>query len=264
MIGAVCGDIIGSVYEWHNIKTKEFPLFTKYSRPTDDTVMTAATAKALMLWTGEDLEKFEQLMVSCMQSLGRSHPNYGYGAKFEKWIYSPCPQPYNSWANGSAMRVSPVGFYGQSLEQTLSLAQASAQVTHNHPDGIAGAKAVAAAVYIARTQGSKEAVKEYINDNFYTLDFTLSDIRADYTFDVSCRGSVPQAIRAFIEGTDFVDVIRNAVSIGGDSDTIACIAGAIAQAYYGVEESLQKTVFDILGEDEVAQIINDFTARFCV
>ena len=263
MIGAVSGDIIGSVYEWHNVKTKDFPLFTAFSRPTDDTVMSAAAALALMLWDGKQPNVFGELMVSCMQRLGRSHPGYGYGGRFEKWIYSACPQPYNSWGNGSAMRVAPVGFYAGSLEQALALAEISAGVTHNHPQGIKGAQAAAAAIYIAKTGGSKNDMRNFIQENFYDLDFTLDQIRPEYSFDVSCQGSVPQAIEAFLEGTDFEDVIRNAVSIGGDSDTIACIAGGIAEAFYGVPVEIKNCVFEIIGDDEIADIIKRFDLWFC-
>jgi type I restriction enzyme M protein len=224
--------------------------------------MSAATAQALMQWDGCRISEFESLMISNMQSLGRTHPGFGYGARFLRWIYSENPAPYNSWGNGSAMRVSPVGFYADSLNGALELAAASARVTHNHPAGIAGAQAAAACVYIARTGGSKNDVKSFVQNNFYDMNFTLESIRRDYTFDVSCPGSVPQAIEAFLEGTDFEDVIRLAISIGGDSDTIACIAGGIAQAYYGVPESIKNTVLQILHGDEIELIVRSFQDRF--
>lgn len=233
MLGAIAGDIIGSVYERDNIKTKEFPLFRAESRFTDDTVLTVAIADALLNQGdySDVLKKYHQLF-----------PHAGYGGTFKAWARSDNREPYNSWGNGSAMRVSPVSYAFNNLEQVLQEAERSAEVTHNHPEGIKGAQATAAAIFLARTGQSKAEIKAYIESMFaYDLGQTLAEIRPLYQFDVSCQGSVPQALIAFLESTDFEDAIRNAISLGGDSDTIACIAGAISEAFYGgVPEAIAK------------------------
>lgn len=242
MLGAIIGDIIGSAYEWDNVKTKDFPLFTKASHFTDDTLMTLAVSEACVGYqnakTGRYWENgsnnlwFQTRLLSTMQAMGRMYPDAGYGANFEIWIKSDDPQPYNSYGNGSAMRVSPVAYFSDTLEEALTLARLSAEITHNHPDGIRGAQATAACVFMALNGDSKQSISEYIERHFYSLSFTLDEIRPTYKYDVSCQGSVPQAIKAFLEGSSFEDTIRNAVSIGGDSDTIAAIAGSIAEPYF--------------------------------
>ena len=225
MLGAIIGDVVGSVYEIQGLKTKEFPLFCSDSRFTDDTVMTCAVADAIR--SGGDYR--EQ-----MQRWGRAFPNAGYGEGFGRWLYSALGAPYYSFGNGSAMRVSPVGFAFDSVDEVLAEAEKSAAVTHNHPEGIKGAQAVALAVYLARTGSDKDAIRREITKRFdYDLTRTLDEIRPHYTFDVTCQGSVPEAIIAFLEAADFEDAIRGAISLGGDADTQACIAGAIAEAYYG-------------------------------
>lgn len=236
MIGAIIGDIIGSKYEVCNIKTKSFPLISKGCTFTDDSVMTVAVARAI-LTAIEKRTDFGDELVREMQSLGRQYPYAGYGGMFSSWLESENPIPYNSFGNGSAMRVSPCGMIAVELEEALSLAKVSAEVTHNHPEGIMGAQAVAGAIFLAKIKKSKAEIKTFIEDNFYLLDFTLDNIREKYRFDVTCQGSVPQAIAAFLDSENFEDAIRNAVSIGGDSDTIAAIAGSIAWAYY-VEEGI--------------------------
>ena len=213
MLGALIGDIVGSVYEWHNHKSKDFPLFQPDCRMTDDSVMTAAVASAVLMGT-EDLAQFQANVVAEMRRLGRQHPRLGYGPRFEAWLANPDPQPYGSLGNGSAMRVSPVAWAAESLSQCLALAKASAEVTHNHPDGIAGACVVAGAVYLARVGESKAAIADHVT-RYYPLDFTLDEIREDYAFDVTCAGSVPQAMEAFLEAESFEDALRGAVSIGG-------------------------------------------------
>jgi ADP-ribosylglycohydrolase len=224
MIGAICGDVIGSAYEWHNIKTKEFELFSKSTIFTDDSVLTVAVADCIL-----NRKEYAQTF----KEYGWRYPDAGYGGRFMEWLQTPGFKPYNSYGNGSAMRVSPVGFAFNSLDEVLKEAQKSAAVTHNHTEGIKGAQATAAAIFMARQKSGKEDIKNYISDTFsYDLSFTLEQIRPYYQFDVTCQGSVPQAIVAFIESTDYEDAIRNAISIGGDSDTIACITGGIAQAYY--------------------------------
>ena len=241
MIGAIAGDIIGSIYELNNIKTKEFPLFSPDCRFTDDTVLTIAVADVLLNGSSYT-ERFKDYC--------RRYPYAGYGTNFRNWALSNQTEPYNSWGNGSAMRVSPIGFALEDLNFVLAEAKRSAEVTHNHPEGIKGAQATAAAIFLARTEKSKKHIKSYIENTFgYDLSFSLDQIRPNYQlqFDVSCQGSVPQAIVAFLESTDFADAIRNAISIGGDSDTIACIAGGIAQAFYGgVPEEIAQQASNIL------------------
>ena len=225
MLGAMIGDIVGSVYEWNNIKTTDFPLFQQSCFFTDDTVLTAATAKALM--TDGDFS-------AAYQNFARRYPQRGYGGNFSHWIYSNDPQPYNSWGNGSAMRISPVGFAFDSEEMVLETAERSAKVTHNHPEGIKGAQSTALAILLARGGKSQEEIRHEIMSRFgYDLDRTLDEIRPGYAFDVSCQGSVPEAMIAFLESQGYEDAIRKAISLGGDSDTIACITGGIAEAFYG-------------------------------
>lgn len=233
MLGAVLGDIIGSSYEWHNVKTKNFPLVTTDTKYTDDTVMTLAVAK----WLMEDTTHSEAELVRCMQELGRAHIMAGYGSRFIRWILSNNPHPYGSWGNGSAMRVSPVGLFADSETEVLQLARITANVTHNHPEGIKGAEAVALAVYLNKHHSSmslssrKEITKSKIESLFgYDLSRILDEIRPTYQFDVSCKGSVPEAIIAYLESESVEDCVRNAISIGGDSDTIAAIACAIFMA----------------------------------
>ncbi|MDO4400915.1 MAG: ADP-ribosylglycohydrolase family protein [Coriobacteriia bacterium] len=259
MLGAIIGDTIGSVYEWNNIKTKEFPLFTQRSTFTDDSVMTVAVAHACLnaASAGGELSKPE--LVSLMQSYGRRYPDAGYGGRFHRWINSRHPKPYNSFGNGSAMRVSPVAWVADDLETVERLAAASAEVTHNHPEGIHGAQAVAGCILLARQGASNQAIRAYAEEvHGYDLAFTLDEIRPEYAFDVSCQGSVPQAIVALLESTSFEDAIRNAISIGGDSDTIAAIAGSIAQGRYGVPDELAEEVARRLPEH-----LRSTVTRFC-
>jgi ADP-ribosylglycohydrolase len=240
MIGAIAGDIIGSVYEGRNVKTPHFqPLFHQHARPTDDTVLTVAVADCIL--HGTDLTN--KLKEYCL-----SYPHAGYGGTFVRWAMSLSRSPYNSWGNGSAMRVSPIGHAYDSLEEVLERAEWSAAVTHNHPEGVKGAQATAAAIFLGRKGNSKAEIKDYLIRQFgYNLDRTLDEIRPNYTFDVSCQGSVPEAILAFLESTDYEDAVRKAISLGGDSDTIACIAGSIAQAFYGgVPEKIQREALNRL------------------
>ncbi|MBF1635028.1 MAG: DUF1810 family protein [Prevotella sp.] len=246
MLGAIIGDIIGSVYEFQNKKQKNFPLFTPMSRFTDDTVMTLAIAK----WLTEDKEHSKEGLVQRMQSLGKRYPNAGYGGGFKRWLNDCHPKPYNSYGNGSAMRVSPIAFYAQSLEETLRLATISAEVSHNHPEGIKGAKAIASTTYLARTGASKKEIKVYVEANFkYNLNLQLDEIRSIVCDAISCQKTVPAAIWAFLEGEDFEDVIRIAISLGGDSDTIAAMAGSIAQAFYGLPQKPATHCYALLTPD---------------
>ena len=224
MFGAIIGDIIGSTREFRHIKTKEFALFPKGSDYTDDTIMTIAIGDALMegLSKGGDLHKY---FVDSMQRYGRkySHPLGAYGRGFANWLRSNNPEPYNSCGNGSAMRVSPCAMVARSLDEALDLAKQSAEVTHNHPEGIKGAQATAAAIYLAQTGATKEEIAAYIRDNYYQMRRTLDEIRPKYHFEGSCQKSVPQSIVAFLESTDYEDAIRNTISLGGDADTMGAI-----------------------------------------
>jgi ADP-ribosylglycohydrolase len=225
MIGAIAGDIIGSVYEARPIKSKDFPLFHPRCRFTDDSVLTIAVAQAIL--TDGDYRRW-------VWEIGRRHPRAGYGASFIGWLHSSNPQPYNSWGNGSAMRVSPVGWAFEAIDDVLREAARTAEISHNHPEGIKGAQAAALSVFLARTAQDKGLIKEEIAGRFgYDLDRTVDRIRPSYGFDVSCRGTVPEAIVSFLDAGGYEDAVRNAVSLGGDSDTLACITGAIAEAYYG-------------------------------
>ena len=229
MLGAIIGDIVGSIREMHNIKTKDFELLPQGSRFTDNTVMTLAVAK----WLMDDPSHSSDSLVKIMQDLGRKYPYAGYGHSFRKWLYSDNPLPYHSYGNGSAMRVSPIGLYANTLEETLELAEITASVSHNHPEGIKGAQAIAACVWMKRNieWGADEKIKQYVEDTFgYNLHINLEDIRDDYSFDVTCQGSVPISIMAFLQEHNPIDSLRLAISLGGDSDTIGCMTSSIAFA----------------------------------
>ena len=225
LFGAIAGDVIGSVFEWHNIKSKKFELLSPKSRFTDDSVMTIATADALL--HGRDY-------ATAYQKWGNLYPHAGYGGKFRHWLKEENPQPYNSWGNGAAMRVSPIGWFCKDAESVLQEAKKSASITHNHPEGIKGAQSTALAIFLARNGADKNSIKLEMETRFhYDLSSrTLDDIRPGYSFDVSCQGTLPVALLAFCESTDYEDAIRNAISVGGDSDTIAAITGGIALAFY--------------------------------
>ncbi len=256
MLGAIAGDIIGSIYEGNNIKTKDFPLFSSQCCFTDDTVLTVAIADAI-------LNNFPY--ADKLKQYYRRYPHAGYGMNFKIWGESSSSEPYNSWGNGSAMRVSPVGLAFDDLDAVLQQAKRTAEVTHNHPEGIKGAQATAAAIVLARTGYNKNQLKSYIENTFgYDLSQTLAAIRPNYQFDVSCQGSVPQAIIAFLESEDFEDAVRNAVSLGGDSDTIACITGSIAQAFYGgVPEFIAQQALNCLDEP-LRAVTEEFISKYRV
>ncbi len=239
MLGAIIGDIVGSRFEWKNIKSKEFDLLTRGCIPTDDSVMTLALAQAILV-SRADFSDLSEKAVQCMQSVGRRYPNCGYGGRFRIWMFSDNPQPYGSFGNGAAMRVSPAGFAAESLEQAKQLSYKITAVTHNHPEGIKGAEATTVALYMARTGSTKEEIREVIDRQYYPMNFTLDEIRPTYQFNEICQDSVPQALMAFFESDSFEDAIRNAISIGGDSDTLAAICGGVAEAYYGIPDDLRK------------------------
>lgn len=259
MLGAIIGDIAGSRFEWDNLKSKDFELFTYRCRPTDDSNMTLAVAQAI-LSAMSDWSDLSQTAIIAMQDIGRKYP-HGFGHSFRQWVYSDTPQPYNSWGNGAAMRVSSCAWAAKSLDEALILSDAVTTVTHNHPEGMKGARAVTAAIFLARSGASILEIRDHIHQNYYSLDFSLDQIRADYSFDVSCQGSVPQALEAFLESESFEDAIRNAISIGGDSDTIAAIAGSIAEAYYGIPAEIRNHALTFL-DDTRLTILNAFEERY--
>lgn len=258
MLGAIAGDTIGAPYEFneYNYKAKDFPLFSEKSSCTDDSVMTVAVADALMRGYGNE-EDTEKLMVECMQSFGLAHPWAGYGGRFYNWLFTANPKPYNSWGNGSAMRVSAVGWIYDILEDVEKYAEISARVSHNHPEGIKGAQATAAAIFLARTGKSKQEICDYVEEKYgYPLStMTCDEIRPTYHMNESCQGTVPQAFCAFREGTDFEDVARTAVSLGGDSDTLSAIACSMAEAFYGIPEDIAKETVDRLPEDMLEVLV---------
>lgn len=260
MYGAILGDIIGSPFEFdRGDKTKDFKLFSRKSHFTDDSVMTLAVCEAL-LKVGQDatVKEIEDTVISSMQSWGRRYPRAGYGGYFRRWLTARHPEPYNSFGNGSAMRVSAVGWLYDSLEKTRTVAKATANVTHNHPEGIKGAEATASAIFMARNGSSKEEIKKYIENEFhYDLNRTLNEIRPGYHMDETCQKTVPEAIIAFLEAKDFEDAIRNAVSLGGDTDTLGAITGSIAEAYYGIPEWLMTECRKRINRD-MRVILDDF------
>lgn len=262
MLGAITGDIIGSIYEHNPLKTTDFPLFHENCSFTDDTVMTVAVARALMEQDGKGQNDIRKAVIQELKYWGNKYPDAGYGSRFIEWLHAERPLPYNSWGNGSAMRVSAAGWLYQTLDQTLSHAQWTAEVTHNHPEGIKGAQAVAAAIYLLRSGKGIEETKRYIRGVFgYDFRKTLDEIRPTYVFDVSCQGSVPQAMTAFFESTGFEDCIRKAVSLGGDSDTIAAIAGSLAEACYGIPEEIQRKTHTYMDEEMIATYCNFLEMR---
>jgi ADP-ribosylglycohydrolase len=254
MLGAIAGDIIGSVYEIWNIKTKDFPLFKFGSHFSDDSALTVAIADSIL--HGQSYQQN-------LRRYFRRYPLAGFGKNFTLWALSPMPKPYNSWGNGSAMRVSPVGFAFNDLETVLQEAKRTAEVTHNHPEGIKGVQATASAIFLGRTGKTKSEIKTYIENTFgYDLSRSLDQIRPKYKFDVSCQGTVPQAITAFLESTDFEDAIRNAVSLGGDSDTLTCITGGISEAFYGgVPEAIAQQTLKHLDQN-LRSVTEKFMAKF--
>jgi ADP-ribosylglycohydrolase len=268
MIGAIIGDVIGSVFENENTKSTDFNLFSRFSRFTDDSVLSIAVADAILHRKTYRIKFLEahynkQLYAHKLKEYGRRFPNAGYGELFKRWIESSSLRGYGSYGNGSAMRVSSIGFAFNTLDDVLREARLSAVVTHNHPDAIKGAQAVASAVFLARNGVSKAEIKQCIERKFgYNLDQRLDNIRPTYRFDSSCKGSVPQAIIAFLESDDFEDAIRKAISLGGDSDTIACMTGGIAQAYYKEIPQHIVTQTKLLLDWSLKQVINAFEDLF--
>ena len=255
MLGAIVGDIVGSIYEFQNTKSMDFDLITPWSNFTDDSVMTLAVAK----WLVEDEAHTIHYLIYCMQELGNRYPNAGYGGNFSAWLREDEPQPYNSWGNGAGMRVSPVGLYAKTLDEALALAAITASVSHNHPEGVKGAQAIATSVFLCKQGKSKQEIKDYVERTFgYDLHRTIAEIRPRYDFDVSCQGSAPEAIIAFLEGNSFEEVVRLAISLGGDSDTIGAMAGAIAACMYPIPDEITERCNGILTED-----LREIKDRFC-
>lgn len=247
MLGAIIGDIVGSRFEWNNNRSIQFEFLTYKCRVTDDSIMSLAIAKALME-SKADYSDLSENAVKYMQGIGRHYPNCGYGGRFRDWIYSDDPKPFGSYGNGSAMRVSACGFVADSLEEAKQLSKAVTEVTHNHPEGLKGAEATAVAIFLARSGKNLLEIRDYITENYYHLNFTLDGIRDSYEFNESCQDTVPQALEAFFESDNFEDAIRNAISIGGDSDTLAAITGGIAEAYYGIPTEIRKHALTFLDE----------------
>lgn len=258
MIGAIIGDIVGSRFEHHNSKTKDFNLFSPECRYTDDSVMSLAICEALLACKGNYANLSEQAVRS-MQQIGSAHPHRGYGGRFRKWLASEDPRPYYSFGNGAGMRVSGCAYAGNSLDEVKELSRKVTVVTHDHPEGIKGAEAIAVAVYLARTGKTKDEIRGYINEHYYPMGFTLDSIRAWYHFDVTSQGSVPHALEAFFESVSYEDAIRNAISLGGDSDTIAAMTGSIAEAYWGVPDAIREQALPFL-DDQLRSILERFEA----
>lgn len=267
MIGAIIGDIVGSRFEFNNYRSKEFVLFTDKCEVTDDSIMTLCVAKAIMetsrIYSKKEKEFYtylEKMTVKYMQDIGRNYPYCGYGGMFQKWIFSIDPQPYNSFGNGAAMRISPVGFYAESENEVKMLSKSITRISHNHSEGIKGAEAAAMAVFLAKQGYTKNEIANYISEKYYKLDFTIDEIRDTYKFNETCQDTVPQAIKAFLESCSFEDAIRTAVSLGGDSDTLAAITGAIAEAYYGVPDDIRQKALSYL--DKTLLLIYNQWYRF--
>lgn len=261
MFGAIIGDIVGSRFEFDNYRHKQFEFFSEYCEFTDDTVMSVAVCKALMLSEPNGFKDLGEQTVRCMRELGNKYPDAGYGGMFAQWLHMIEPKPYNSFGNGSAMRVGGCGWVGKTLDEVKSLSRAVTEITHNHPEGIKGAEATAVAVFLARTGHSLDEIREHIVKNYYPIDFTLDSIRDTYQFNETCQKTVPQALQAFFESTSFEDAIRCAISIGGDSDTLGAITGAVAEAYYGIPEAMRDRAMRYLPRG-LASAATEFEAKY--
>lgn len=272
MIGAIIGDIVGSRFEFNNHRSKDFELFTDDCQVTDDSIMTLAVAKAIMEaekvketsisgseQDGDYYAKVESMTIKYMQEIGRKYPDCGYGGMFSRWVFNDNPEPYNSFGNGAAMRISPAGFAAKTESEACRLSGAVTGVTHNHVEGIKGAEAAAVAIFMARHGFTKGEIRDKITSNYYPLNFTIDEIRDTYQFNETCQETVPQALEAFFESTSFEDSIRNAISIGGDSDTLAAITGAIGEAYYGVPDAIKDKALSYL-DDNLLSIYNEWSA----
>lgn len=262
MLGAIIGDIVGSRFEFNNHRSMDFDLFAPGCFVTDDSIMTLAVAKGIMetekrvessvsdyRFDGEYHHLLSEMTVKYMQEIGRQYPNCGYGGMFARWIFSDHPEPYNSFGNGAAMRISPVGFVAGTELEATSLSGTITSVTHDHEEGIKGAEATVIAIFLALNGFTKSEIRDRISNEYYSLDFTIDEIRPTYKFNETCQKTVPQAIECFLESDSFEDAIRIAISLGGDSDTIAAITGAMAEAYYGVPDDIRHKGLAYLDEE---------------
>jgi ADP-ribosyl-[dinitrogen reductase] hydrolase len=277
MLGAIIGDIVGSRFEFRNHRSKEFDLFTKECFTTDDSVMTLAVAKAIMetenimnLSTNGDLVGADdseyhrvlgEMTVKYMQKIGRRYPDCGYGGMFARWLFRDHPRPYNSYGNGAAMRIGPAGYVASTEMEAINLSRTITEVTHNHVEGIKGAEATTVAIFMAREGCLLSEIKDKLTEHYYPIDFTIDEIRPSYQFNETCQGTVPQALACFFESTSFEDAIRTAIFLGGDSDTIAAITGAIAQAYYGIPENIRNVALTYLNPD-LRAIVDEWDISF--
>lgn len=260
MLGAIIGDIVGSRFEWDNYRAKDFDFFYVDCFFTDDSVMSLAICKAL-LESGPDYRDLGENAVRFMRELGRLYPDSDYGYRFGNWLFSENPQPYESFGNGAAMRVSACGYAADSLKEAQLLAKKVTEVTHNHPEGIKGAQATASAVFLARTGTDMLEIRDFIHQQYYPMDFTLDGIRDSYQFNETCQDTVPQALMAFFESVDFEGAIRNAISVGGDSDTLAAITGGVAEAYYGIPAKLREQAIAFLDE-RLRAVLAEFEKKY--
>lgn len=262
MLGAIIGDVIGSVYEHESGKTKSFELFDRDCRPTDDSILTICVGLACAEADCSNSYEFKNVLINRMYEIARRYPDAGYGEQFYDWLLKDYAPPYGGYTNGCAMRVSPCAWAVDTLAEVVTLAKWSAEITHDHPEGIKGAVSVASAIFLARKGADKDEIREHIEKYYYDLNFTLDEIRPSYHDMIECENSVPQAIVCFLESTDFEDAIRNAVSLGGDGDTLAAIAGSIAEAYYGIPTELEERVFDFIDED-LAEYYYEYSEILC-
>lgn len=260
MLGAVIGDIVGSRYEYVNNKSKKFPFFGGGCHCTDDSVLTFAVAKAILM-SSSDYSNLSQLAAEYLHEFGNLYSWKDYGMAFRRWLADDNPQNYCSYGNGAAMRISPVGFAANSIEEVKMMSKAVTEVTHNHPEGLKGAEATATAIFLARQGKSIAEIRQYIDANYYPMDMTVENLQKTYYFIASCQGTVPQAITAFLEATDFEDAIRNAISIGGDSDTVAAITGGIAEAYFGIPQDIREQALTYLDERTI-RILQNFESKY--
>ena len=261
MIGAIIGDIVGSRFEFNNYRAKDFELFTSDCFFTDDSIMSLAIGKALLEAQGESDATLEAKTIHYMQLIGRPYPHCGYGGRFYDWMYTDNPKPYNSFGNGAAMRVSACAYVAQSLEQALHFSDIVTAVSHNHEEGLKGARATTAAIYMALQGASMAEIKEHIVNNYYALDFTIDEIRESYYFNETCQETVPQALEAFFESSSFEDALRIAISVGGDSDTLAAITCSVAEAFYGVPQVIRTQAESYL-DDRLLTVLRDFESQY--
>lgn len=264
MIGAIIGDTVGSRFEFHNIRTKDFEFLHKHCHPTDDSVMTIAVADAVLKWDSEgrpSYDRLSELAVSSMRSWGNRYPYAGYGGHFYQWLADPSMGPYNSCGNGSAMRISAVGWAATSLEECINMSRAVTQVTHNHPDGIKGAEATAVQIFLARNGMGLKDLEKYEKEHYYNYDYDLQFLMKNYSWHSLCNGTCQPAFQCLYESTGYEDSVRNCMAIGGDCDTTGAICGAISEAVYGVPEDLQEKVRAFLEEDQI-RVVDELRARF--